>query len=72
MESTQAIFNNVQQISRQLSSQLQPSRRLQGRCGKANAGFAASVSGSAPCLTLVSSRSLRSLGRPQAKLAAAP
>ncbi|WP_236715510.1 hypothetical protein, partial [Pseudomonas sp. BMS12] len=72
MESAQAIFKNVQQISSQLSSWLQPSHRLQGHCGKANAGFAASVFGSTPSLTIVSSRSLRSLGRPQATLAAAP
>ena len=72
MESSQAIFNNVLQISRKLSSWLQPTRRLLGHCGKANAGFTASVFGSAPSLTIVSSRSLRSLGRPQAELAAAP
>ena len=72
MESAQAIFKNVQQRSSRLSSWLQLSRRLQGRCGKANAGFTAAVSGSAPSLTIASSRSLRSLGRPQATLAAAP
>ncbi|WP_236715585.1 hypothetical protein, partial [Pseudomonas sp. BMS12] len=72
MESAQVIFKNVQQRSSQLSSWLQPSRRLQGHCGKANTGFAAAVFGSAPSLTIVSSRSLRSLGRPQATLAAAP
>ena len=53
MESSQAIFKSVQQKSRQLSSWLQPSRRLQGHCGKANAGFSAAVSGSAPSLTIV-------------------
>ena len=72
MESSQAIPKNAQQISSQLSSWLNPLRHLQGHCGKANAGFTASVSGSAPSLTIVSSRSLRSLGRPQATLAAAP